>query len=94
MSEDRRKVVLEVNKECYSLVEEYSEYVNESERNVLNRLLNYTLEEYADKYKKLKKGYKKMGQINLEISQAFTASENEVFNRIDDDFESKRGERT
>ena len=84
MKENTRKVTLEVDEYCYSLVEEYSDYINDSEKKVLNRVLNDTLKDYADVYYNLKQGYQKMSKINLEISKAFTDSENEVFNHIED----------
>lgn len=84
MSEKNRKVILEVDEDFYTIVEEYSSYMNKSEKNVLNQLLDYSLKEYARKYTNLKKGYQKMGKMNLEISKAFAVSENEAFNRIDD----------
>lgn len=84
MSDDRRKFMLKVDAEHYSLLKEYSEYTNKSEQHILNRLVNHSLNEYAQMYRDLKKGYLKMGEINLEISKAFTESENEVFDRMDD----------
>ncbi|MDN6195556.1 MAG: hypothetical protein L0I93_03580 [Atopostipes suicloacalis] len=87
MSEVNKKVLLEVDKNCYSLIEEYSRYMEESEDKILNRLLDHSLRECAIKYINLKQGYKEMGKRNLEISKEFIVSENEVFNRIDDSFE-------
>lgn len=84
MSEISRKISLNVDEDCYSLIEEYSSYVNESERKILSRLLNYSLKEYAHKYINLKQGYQEMAKTNLEISKAFRLSENEAFNRIYD----------
>lgn len=59
MSESSRKIVLDVDEKCYSFVEEYSDCIDDSERNVLNRLLNYSLREYESKYVDLKKVTKK-----------------------------------
>lgn len=84
MSEGGRKIELEIEEKCYLLVEEYSDYMDESEKNVLSRLINDSIKKYAEKYIELKKGYQEMAKINLEISHAFTESENEAFNRIDD----------
>lgn len=86
MSKNRDKVVLEVevDKEYYSLIKEYSDFIDESETTVVNGLLDFMLQDYASKYNHLKQGYKKMSKINLEISQEFIESENEVFNRIGD----------
>ena len=84
MSDDSRKFMLKVDGEHYSLLKEYSEYTNKSEQHVLNRLVNHSLNEYVQMYHDLKKGYLKMGEINLEISKAFTDSENEAFDWMDD----------
>lgn len=84
MSDKGRKITLKVDDEHYSLIKEYSEYTNKSKEYILNQLVNHSLREYARKYADLKKGYLKMGEINLEISKAFSESENEVFNQIDD----------
>lgn len=84
MSNNSRKIVIEVDAKLYSLLKEYSDYSNQSEEDVLNRLIDYSLKEYADKYTDLKQGYIEMGKINLEISNAFTDSENEAFDQIID----------
>lgn len=84
MHESSRKVTLRVDEDCYSLVEEYSDYINDTGKNVLSRVLNDTLRDYASKYKDLKQGYQEMAKMNLEISRAFRDSENEAYNRIDD----------
>ncbi len=76
MSDNSREFTLKVDAEHYSLIKEYSEYSNKSEQYVLNRLLNHSLKGYAKQYIDLKKGYQKMAEINLEIS--------EDFNQIDD----------
>lgn len=86
MSKKRDTVVLkvEVDKEYYSLIKEYSDVIDDPEANVVNRLFDFMLHDYASKYHHLKQGYKQMSKTNLEISQAFIESENEAFNRIDD----------
>lgn len=84
MSDNSRKVVIEVDENTYSLIEEYSEYTDQSEESVLNQLLNHSLKEFTTKYANLKEGYVNMGTINLEISNAFTESENEAYNLIED----------
>lgn len=76
MSEENREITLKIDAEHYSLIKEYSEYSNKSEQYILNRLLNHSLKKYAKLYVDLKKGYQKMADINLEIS--------EDFNRMDD----------
>lgn len=80
MSDKSKEVTLKVAAEYYTLIKEYSEYSNKSEQYVLNRLIEHSLKEYADKYANLKTGYQKMAEINLEISKAFAASDNEAFN--------------
>lgn len=89
MQESSRKVTLKVDKDCYSLVEEYSDYIDDTEKNVLSRVLNDTLRDYASKYRELKQGYQEMAQTNLEISRAFRDSENEAYDRIDDESQAK-----
>lgn len=83
MAEDSKKVVVEIDETTYSLIEEYSEYMNEEENKVVNYLMKQTLNDFVDKYTNLKKGYVEMGNLNLEISKAFTVSENEALNLFD-----------
>lgn len=83
MAEDSKKMVVEIDKATYSVIEEFSEYMNENEDQVVDYLLKRTLNEFVDNYTNLKNGYVEMGNINLEISRAFTVSENEAFNHID-----------
>ena len=84
MQESSREVTLKIDEDCYSLVEEYSDYIDDTEKNVLNRVLNEALRDYANVYSDLKKGYQEMAKTNLEISRAFIDSENEAYQRIDD----------
>lgn len=83
MAEESKKLVVEIDAQTYSLIEEYSRYMNQENKKVVNYLLNQSLKEFVTNYQNLKKGYVEMASINLEISDAFTVSENEAFNRID-----------
>lgn len=83
MAEESKKLVVEIDAQTYSLIEEYSRYMNQENKKVVNYLLNQSLKEFVTNYQNLKKGYVDMASINLEISDAFTVSENEAFNRID-----------
>lgn len=83
MCDTNKKIVIEVDANSYSVIEEYSNYANQTEEFVVNQLFNHTLKEFQTKYANLKQGYIEMGTINLEISNAFTESENEAYNLID-----------
>jgi hypothetical protein len=83
MAEESKKLVVEIDAQTYSLIEEYSRYMNQENKKVVNYLLNQSLKEFVTNYQNLKKGYVDMASINLEISDAFTVSENEAFNCID-----------
>lgn len=83
MSKDAKKMVVEIEEETYTIIEEFSAYVNEEEGKVVDFLLKEALNEFIDKYTSLKKGYVEMGHINLEISKEFSVSENEALSRID-----------
>lgn len=84
MSVERKKVIIEVDAKTYSAIEEYSGELEQSEESVVNELVNRSLEEFSMSYANLKQGYVEMGDINLEISDAFTVSENEALDYIDD----------
>ena len=83
MSEETKKMVVEIEEETYSVIEEFSAYINEDEDKVVDFLLKEALSEFIDKYKKKKNGYVEMGNINLEISNEFSVSENEALNHIE-----------
>ncbi len=83
MAEDSKKLVIEIDQSTYSVIEEFSEYMNEKEEKVIDYLLKQTLDEFVDNYTNLKNGYVEMGKLNLEISRAFTVSENEALDHID-----------
>lgn len=83
MHDNNKKIVIEVDADSYSVIEEYSSFTNKSEEFVINQLFNHSLKEFQTKFANLKQGYIEMGNINLEISNAFTESENEAYNLID-----------
>lgn len=85
MSGERKKVVVEVDAKTYSAIEEYSDYTNQKEEVVINQLFKHTLEKFSINYKNLKEGYIEMANINLEISDAFTISEDEASSYIKED---------
>lgn len=78
MSEGKKEITVEIDTSLYSVVEEYSASAGVSEKNVVNYLLSNSLDEFSSDYYQLKKGYIEMAKINLEISNAFIASENEA----------------
>lgn len=84
MTKDCKKMTVEVtmNKETYSAIVEYSNYMNYDEENVVSDLINLSLKDFQKKYNNLKNGYVEMGNLNLEISKAFTASENEAYGHV------------
>lgn len=84
MTKDCKKMTVEVtmNKETYSAIVEYSNYMNYDEENVVSDLINLSLKDFQKKYNNLKNGYVEMGNLNLEISKAFTASENEAYDHV------------
>lgn len=84
MSEEKKEVTVEIETSLYSVVEEFCENTGISEENVLNYLVDHSLNEFSSNYYNLKKGYIEMGKINLEISAEFTESENEAFSHIED----------
>lgn len=85
MAEDSKKVLVEIDADTYSLINEYSEYTNQDPDSVINFLVKRTFADFNEDYENLKTGYVEMGTINLEISDAFTVSENEALNHIQKD---------
>lgn len=84
MSEEKKEVIVQIDSDIYSAVEEYCEYTGISEENIVNYLVSHSLNEFSSNYYHLKKGYVDMGNINLEISAEFTESENEALSHIED----------
>lgn len=83
MSDETKKMVVEIDEETYSVLEEFCENINEEKHTVLDYLLKRTLTEFVDNYTNLKNGYVEMGNLNLEISRAFTVSENEAYDHVE-----------
>lgn len=83
MADERKKIVLEIDAETYSMIEEFCVPMNQDGEEILNRLVDESLKEFVSNYEQLKNGYVEMGNINLEISDAFTVSENEALDHID-----------
>lgn len=84
MAKDCKTMTVEVKmtEKIYSAIEEYSNYMNYDEESVMSDLINLTLKDFEKNYKNLKDGYVEMGSLNLEISNAFTVSENEAYGHI------------
>lgn len=83
MAEDVKKFVVEVDAETYSVIAEYCEQANTEDHQVVNFLMNRSLDDFVKGYNNLKQGYVEMGKLNLEISNAFTVSENEAFSYVE-----------
>lgn len=83
MAEDVKKFVVEVDAETYSVIAEYCDQTNEKDYQVVNFLMNQSLDDFVKRYNNLKQGYVEMGKLNLEISNAFTVSENEAFSYVE-----------
>lgn len=84
MSEETKEVTVEIDTRLYSAVEEYCNYTGASEESFVNYLLSHALNEFSSDYNNLKQGYVENGNINLEISDAFSVSENEAFSRFEE----------
>lgn len=83
MSEDVKKFIVEIDTEAYSVLKEFCDQANEEDYKVVNFLMNRSMEDFISSYNNLKQGYMEMGKINLEISNAFSVSENEAFSYIE-----------
>lgn len=84
MSDQAKKFVVEVDVDTYSVIEEFCEQMNEEDQSVVEYLLNQSLSDFVTTYNNLKQGYMDYGHMNLEISDAFTATENEAYSHIED----------
>jgi len=82
MAEESKEIVVKIDKQTYSVIEEFSEHTTQDKDEIINYFLDRSLEEFVTNYKNLKQGYVDMGNINLEISDAFTVSENEAENGL------------
>lgn len=83
MADESKKIVLEIDGETYSMIEEFCDHMNQDGEVILNRLIDESLKDFVSNYEDLKNGYVEMGNINLEISDAFTVSENEALDHIE-----------
>lgn len=83
MSDERNEITVDVNTNAYALLEEYCANTGQDSQKIVNYLFAKSLDEFAVGYKNLKEGYVEMGQLNLEISNAFSVSENEALNHVD-----------
>jgi len=82
MAEEAKEIVIKIDAQTYSVIEEFSEHTNQDKDKIINHFLDRSLEEFVTNYENLKQGYVEMGNINLEISDAFTVSENEALSYI------------
>lgn len=83
MSDERNEITVDVNTNAYALLEEYCAHTGQDSQKTANYLFAKSLDEFVVGYKNLKEGYIEMGQLNLEISNAFSVSENEALNHVD-----------
>ena len=83
MSLEKKEVTVKLDKELYKAVEEYCAYSGDNGEKVLQFIVDRSLEKFNVDYEKLKKGYVEMGNINLEISNAFKVSEQEALDHIE-----------
>lgn len=83
MSEEMKKYEITVNDEAYSVIKHISEEYNITEHEIVDYIMRGALEEYVRGYEAMKNGYKEMGKLNLEISNAFAVSEHEALHYID-----------
>jgi len=89
MTEEPKEIVVKIDKQTYSVIEEFSEHTSQDKNEIINYCLDRSLKEFVTNYKNLKQGYVDMGNINLEISDAFTVSENEAENGTLDHLQDK-----
>lgn len=82
MANKHKKIVLEIDTDTYSMIEEFCDHMNQDGEKILNHLVDESLKEFVVNYENLKQGYVEMGNINLEISDAFSVSENEALSHI------------
>lgn len=84
MSFEQKEITIKIDSVIYSALEEYSSYAGVTEEQVMNYIVRTSLSEFQTTYEKLKQGYIEMGNINLEISEAFNALDNEAYSLIKD----------
>ncbi len=83
MSQEKKKFVVEIDAETYSVIEDICEQIDEKDQNLINSLLKQSLKDFVTGYEELKEGYVEFGSMNLEISNAFTMTENEAYSHIE-----------
>lgn len=83
MSLENKKIILEIDAETYSVIEEICAQIDEENQIVMDYLFNQTVKDFVAGYKNLKQGYVEYGSMNLEISNAFTITENEAYGHIE-----------
>lgn len=83
MSDETRKFIVEIDANTYSVIEEFCEQVDEKDQHVVNYLVDQKMHEFIETYRNLKQGYVDYGHMNLEISNAFSETENEAYGHID-----------
>lgn len=83
MSQEKKKFVVEIDAETYSVIEDICEQIDEKDQTLINSLLKQSLKDFVTGYEELKEGYVEFGSMNLEISNAFTMTENEAYSHIE-----------
>lgn len=83
MSQEKKKFIVEIDAETYAVIENICEQIDEKDQNLINSLLKQSLKDFVTGYEELKEGYVEFGSMNLEISNAFTMTENEAYSHIE-----------
>lgn len=83
MSQEKKKFVVEIDAETYSVIEDICEQIDEKDQTLINSLFKQSLKDFVTGYEELKEGYVEFGSMNLEISNAFTMTENEAYSHIE-----------
>lgn len=83
MSQEKKKFVVEIDAETYSVIENICEQIDEKDQTLINSLFKQSLKDFVTGYEELKEGYVEFGSMNLEISNAFTMTENEAYSHIE-----------
>ena len=83
MSQEKKKFVVEIDAETYAVIENICEQIDEKDQTLINSLFKQSLKDFVTGYEELKEGYVEFGSMNLEISNAFTMTENEAYSHIE-----------
>lgn len=78
MSEDKKRMIVELDADVYADVRHYCEQLNLSERKFMNELIHCFLEDSIKMLDTMRQGYTEMAIINLEICTEFDGCETEV----------------